>query len=281
MTVDALQQSETERTQGEIAQNFGDAWQLYAQNRQNPYTEEQFLDWIVPLTPTDFKDKLVLDLGSGLGGFAEYAAGYKPRHIIGLEISHAIDAAAPLLETHPNLSLVQGNILQLPFKAGTFDLMYSIGVLHHLDVPETGFQTSAKLLKPGGRFFIWVYGRENNGLVVHIVDPLRKVFSKLPVWLVRYGIALPMSILLFPLLHTLYHPALQPLLGWLPYHAYFGWLRRYGFGYVLGMITDQLIPPRTHYLSKSDVLGWFERAKLQMEAITARNNISWRALGKN
>lgn len=280
VTVSGLKASEAQQTQGAIAQNFGDAWQIYAEERRNPYTEDQFLDWIIPLQPADFKDQIVLDVGSGLGGFMEYAATYGPRHIIGLEISHAIDAAAPLLQAHPNLSLVQGNILQPPFKPGVLDLMYSIGVLHHLEEPETGFRAVAPLLKPGGRFLIWVYGRENNGLVVWIVDPLRKLMSKLPVRVVRYGVAFPMSLVLFPLLHTLYHPVMKPWLGKLPYFDYFQWLRQYGFGYVVGMVTDQLIPPRTFYQSKADVLGWYERAQLALESITPRNNISWRALGR-
>lgn len=281
VSVEGLQQSSTEKVQGAIAQNFGDAWQLYAKKRKNPYTEEQFLDWIQPLTPSDFENQWVLDLGSGLSRFTEYASHYGPQQIVGLEISHAIDAAASLLEENPNLTLIQGNILHPPFRAQTFDLIYSIGVLHHLENPEAGFHCTTPLLKPSGRFFLWVYGQENNGFVVHIVDPLRRLTSKLPVWWVRYGLALPMALLLFPLLHTIYHPRLTGLFGELPYHCYFQWLRKYGFQYVRGMITDQLVPPRTHYLSKPQLLQWLGNAHMTPESITARNHMSWRVLGRS
>lgn len=265
--------------QQKIAQNFGEAWKLYAQERVNPYTEAQFLDWIIPLQPADFKDQVVLDLGCGLAGFTEYAAGYGPRQIIGMDISHALESAIPLLKKHPNLNLIQADILNPPFKKGGLDLIYSIGVLHHLEDPEAGFQAAVPLLKAGGQFFLWVYGRENNGLVVHIIDPLRQLLCQLPVAFVRIAIALPLSVLLWPWLHTLYHPKLQKLFDWLPYAAYFRWLRQYGFFYVWGMITDQLIPPRTFYLSKTQLQGWFQRSGITLDAITSRNRISWRVLG--
>ena len=266
--------------QQKIAQNFGEAWQLYAKDRTNPYTEEQFLDWITPLAPTDFQNQLVLDLGCGLAGFSEYAASYEPRQMIGLDISCALESAIPLLQQYPNLSLIQGNLLNPPFKKEAFDLVYSIGVLHHLEDPEAGFRSAIRLLKPSGRLFFWVYGQENNGLVIHIVDPLRKLLCQLPVSWVRYGLALPFSLLLWPLLHTIYHPKLQKLFDSLPYAAYFRWLRTYGFFYVWGMITDQLIPPRTFYLKKEQLENWFQKSgSMFLDLITSRNRISWRTLG--
>jgi uncharacterized protein YbaR (Trm112 family) len=272
------------RLQQQIAQNFGNAWEIYAETRQNPYTEDQFLDWIEPLGKADFADRWVLDAGCGLAGFAEFAAGYQVQHIVGLELSHAIDAAAPLLAEHPQLSLVQGDLLNPPFRAHAFDLVYSIGVLHHLEKPEAGFQSLLPLVKqPNGQLFFWVYGRENNALVVYGIDPLRRLACRLPVRLVRFLLALPLALVLAALLHTIYHPALDK--GWLgrgleklPYRRYFQWLRPAGFRYVWGMITDQLIPPRTHYLARKTLQSWLEKAGWQADSLTARNNISWRIL---
>ena len=126
--------------QERIADNFGDAWNLYAQKRGvNPYTEEQFLDWVQPLTRESFVGRTVVELGSGLGGFTAYAAGFGAKQVIGLEISHALDAAVILLKDHPNLSFVQADLLNPPLKKKAFDLVYSIGVLHHLEVPTRAF----------------------------------------------------------------------------------------------------------------------------------------------
>lgn len=282
-----LDQGSLAENQAGIAANFGEAWKLYAEDRTrrkqviHPYTEAQFLDWIDPLSPDDFKNRLVLDLGSGLGGFTAFSAGFGATLSVGLEISGAVDAAVPLLLEYKNLSFVQGDIFHPPFKPGCFDLVYSIGVLHHLPEPQAGFHEAAKLPGPGGgQLFIWVYGRENNSFVVWVIDPLRKFFSRLPVSIVRHLVAFPLSVMLYMLLVSLYQPGLQKLLGWLPYCDYFQWLRRYGFHYTWGMVTDQLIPPETHYHSREELTGWFEAAGLVIESMTQRNKMSWRVLGR-
>jgi len=270
--------SESGNIQDKIAHNFGDAWTLYAQDRVNPYTEEQFLDWIMPLTPADFEQRAVLDLGCGLAGFSEFAAQYPSSLLIGMDISHAVDSAVGLLDRYPHLNLIQGDILRPPFKKGVFDLVYSIGVLHHLDAPEAGFEQASRLVKPEGRLFCWVYGRENNTLVIYLVDPLRRLLSSFPVSWVRFGVALPMSLLLWALLQTVYHPRLNQWCRGLPYHTYFQWLRPYGWYYTWGMITDQLIPPRTHYLSKETLAAWAAALDLKILSLNARNGMSWRFL---
>src|SRR5205823_5510997 len=53
--------------------------------------------------------------------------------------------------------------------------------LHHLPDPERGFQALVSKLRPGGSISAWVYGREGNSWIVHVVTPLReRFFSKLP-----------------------------------------------------------------------------------------------------
>ncbi|MBY0450774.1 MAG: class I SAM-dependent methyltransferase [Cyanobacteria bacterium] len=274
------QQSEdSQKIQQQISDNFGEAWTQYAEQKAvNPYTKEQFLDWISPLEAHDFTQKTVLEMGSGLGGFTEYAASFGAKMVVGLEISAAVDASASaLLEKNPCLSFVQADLLHPPFRTAQWDLVYSIGVLHHLEIPKNGFhQVAALARKEGGQVFIWVYGRENNELVVYIVDPLRKWMSKLPVAFVRWAVAFPLACILWPLLLLFYGPISSK---YLPYFDYFRWLRRYGFGYTHGMITDQLIPPRTHYLRQDTLKDWFDSEGVIIDAITPRNKISWRVLG--
>ena len=133
----------------------------------------------------------------------------------------------------------------------------------------------AELVKPGGRVFAWVYGRENNGLIVRVIDPLRRlVFSRLPRGLLKWGVALPLAALLWPLVKAAGANVR------FPYAAYFRFLAKRDFGYTHGVVFDQLVAPTTHYLRREEFEEWFERAGLVDVAITWRNENSWRGVGR-
>lgn len=257
--------------QGRTAAAFGYSWTHYP--KQNPYTEEQWRDWVVPLTEDDFTGRVVLDAGCGLAGFAEYARSWGAARVVGVDVSAAIDAAHE--RVGDRVELVQADLHALPFKPGSFDIAYSIGVLHHLPDPEKGFRSIVEAVRPGGLVFAWVYGRENNGFIVHVIDPLRRnLFSRLPRGLLKWGIALPLAALLWPLVRAA--GSNVPV----PYSAYFRFLAQSDFAFTHGVVFDQLVAPTTHYLRREEFEAWFERAGLVDVVITWRNRNSWRGLGR-
>jgi SAM-dependent methyltransferase len=257
--------------QSRTAAAFGYSWTHYP--KQNPYTPEQWSDWVYPLEASDFEGKVVLDAGCGLGGFAEYARAWGAARVVGIDLSSAVDAAAERLGG--SVDVVQGDLFALPIADGSFDLAYSIGVLHHLPDPERGFRSLASAVKPGGLVFAWVYGRENNGFIVRVVDPFRRhVFSRLPRGLLKWGVSLPLAALLWPVVK-----AAGRNVG-VPYAAYFRFLAQRDFAFTHGVVFDQLVAPTTHYIRREELEGWFERAGLVDVVITWRNRNSWRGLGR-
>lgn len=50
---------------------------------------------------------------------------------------------------------------QLDFADGTFDAVYSFGVLHHIPSPDRAFREIARVLRPGGAFLGALYSRES------------------------------------------------------------------------------------------------------------------------
>jgi SAM-dependent methyltransferase len=251
-------------------------WQHYP--KTNPYTVDQFLDWIAPLSPAFFRDKLVLDAGCGTGGFAAYAAEFGARQVLAMDISGSVEVAANHLNDHPTLSVIQGSIESPPLTGG-MDFIFSIGVIHHLESPSAGIRSLARLLRPGGTLFVWVYGRENNGPLLALLLPLRRVARRTPYRLLKWGVALPVATLLYPILRRVYLPASGPRLSKLPYADYLRWLSNYDFSFVHGVILDQLIAPTAYYMRHEEVESAFHSAGLVDVKLSARNANSWRAMG--
>lgn len=55
-----------------------------------------------------------------------------------------------------------------------------MGVLHHIHNPKTTVQAVFNNLKPGGKFVVWLYGREGNELYLALAEPLRAITTRIP-----------------------------------------------------------------------------------------------------
>lgn len=130
------------------------------------------------LTESDLAGRLVLDAGCGMGRYLRVAAELGAK-VVGLELSQAVLAARELTTELPSVSVVQGDLLRPPLRPGTFDHIYTIGVLDHTPDPRAAFLELARLLKPGGRIAVWVYRKERPALE-RIIDVHRAVSRRLP-----------------------------------------------------------------------------------------------------
>lgn len=266
------------------ANAFGWEWQTFSQLHDSSETyEEQFLDWIAPIPPDFFRGKVVLDAGCGMGRFSAVAARFGAREVIAVDLSEAVESARRATRDLPNVHVVQADIYRLPFTR-PFDFVFSIGVLHHLPDPEGGFRALVGHLKDGGSIFGWVYGRENNGWIVYLANPLREaVFCRLPRGLL-YGISFLVTAGLHPLLKLLYRPAggavLDCLSKALPYRSYLTWLSKFGFRHNHHVVFDHMVAPTAFYLRREEYSAWFQRAGLEDVQLSWRNQNSWRGFGR-
>ena len=96
---------------------------------------------------------------------------------------------------YKNWSIVQDDLVT--YRSPGSDLVYSVGVLHHLADPHKGFQAVIQNTKRGGQFHCWVYAEEGNKFVIRFVDPVRKITSKLPWRITKYLIATPLAGILY------------------------------------------------------------------------------------
>ena len=76
-----------------------------------------------------------------------------------VDISSAVDAAQRNLGDRPDVDVVQADLFKLPFCPETFDIVYSVGALHHTPDARGAFAAIQPLVKRGGFFSIFVHGQ--------------------------------------------------------------------------------------------------------------------------
>ena len=255
---------------------FGRQWKEYKE-RLLEY-RPAFLDWMKPIGEADLADQVVLDGGCGMGRFTELAAAMGARAVVGVDLSESVEVAHQFARERGNLHVVQADLLDLPFRPA-FDLVYTLGVLHHLPSGEDGFRSLVGCVRPGGRIHIWVYGHEGNEWLLRFVDPVRRaVTSRLPhpaLRVLAWLLALP----LHGVLAALYRRA-DRLPFPLPYAAYFKWLAGFPFRHTHQVVHDHLGAPIAHYYKREEIAAWFQRARLADVTLTPRNANSWRGTAR-
>lgn len=261
-----------------IAHGFGEQWKRYSHFKQDG--EKQFLDWLKPVGPDFFSGKIVLDGGCGRGHHAAFSSRFGAATVVGVDLGEGSTEVAHASNLDdPNVHIVRADLMALPFRPGTFDYAYSVGVLHHLPDPEAGFKSVLSRVKPGGHISAWVYGLENNEWITSYLDPLRTgLFSKLPRPLLSFLSRLS-ALLIIAITRGVYQPVLRlfPELK-LFYRDYLMYIADFPLRDIETIVYDHLQPSVAFYLSKEEFSGWFEG--LSDTVIGWHNSNSWRGFAR-
>jgi SAM-dependent methyltransferase len=159
------------------ADSFGYQWQTFSRTQLRPEFSERNFQRKTGLRPEDLRGKIVLDVGCGMGRFADVATRWGAT-VVGIDLSAAAEVAATNLADR-NFVALQADVFDLPFVPACFDCIYSIGVLHHTPDCEAAFRKLPQYLKPGGTLAVWLYSGYNNWY--RFSDLYRKVTCHIPV----------------------------------------------------------------------------------------------------
>jgi SAM-dependent methyltransferase/uncharacterized protein YbaR (Trm112 family) len=192
-------------TSRKVAASFGFQWLA----RANTYFERDTLYGLSPdaerrnfltglaIEVADLSGKTVLDAGCGDGFLLTLLSQYPVTAAIGIDISASIDLAHERTRGQANAMVLQADIFAPPLATDAFDYVWCEGVLVHTEDPRKGFGALSRLVKPGGRLYVWVYPSERLSIYQRIRDIVR-IGHRLPSALLValcYALALPLTAL--------------------------------------------------------------------------------------
>jgi ubiquinone/menaquinone biosynthesis C-methylase UbiE len=113
--------------------------------------------WIREFHESLRKNSNILDIGCGNGRNIEF---YRHlNHIQGIDTSHEFVRICQ----EKGLSVIQGNMCNMPYGDETFDALTVIASFHHLDCVDhriTALSEMNRILKPGGKILMSVWSKE-------------------------------------------------------------------------------------------------------------------------
>lgn len=144
---------------GGIEKHRGDVEAFFTEYDRFRYSTESHIPGC--LDRIGFAGRSVLEIGLGQGADSEQII-RRGALWSGLDLtSESVDRVRARLELRqlPYRDLVHGSILQAPFADGSFDIVYSHGVLHHIPDILAAQHEIHRLLKPGGELVVMLYAR--------------------------------------------------------------------------------------------------------------------------
>lgn len=256
--------------------SFGDEWQRFPELHA---VHERIFHWYFD-GPDEvrWKELRVLDAGCGMGRWLHFARG-QGAECVGMDVSKAVDVAAARAAG----DFVQADLRYPPFPPASFDLVYCLGVLHHLEDPVAGLRALATLVRAGGELRFYVY-RSLEGehwarrALLTALTALRTVTTRIPYSLVSI---LAAGISVVATVTTV-----------LPRR----WLRRFEWGdrltrglplvhyadvpfrMLVAEQFDRLVAPIEGRFRRDELEKWIEVAQLELVAVLP--GLGWRVIAR-
>jgi ubiquinone/menaquinone biosynthesis C-methylase UbiE len=178
MIADFMQPEKGQNIDVKVVEDFGEEWSKF--NAFDHHEIERMGNEYFDILPAELcrKHIRVLDMGCGTGRWTKYLSS-RVGHIDAVDPSKAIFVADELLKDCENVRLTRAMSEALPFPDNAYDLVMSVGVLHHIPDTFKAMKDCVAKVKPGGYFYTYLYyNLDNRGFLFKVLFALSNVIRK-------------------------------------------------------------------------------------------------------
>jgi len=254
-------------------EDFGNQWKRYPANEGYYSSIELFKDYCGPLiTPKEIRGKDVLEIGSGTGRIVNMLLALGANHVYAVEPSQSFTILKKnTIKNQKQITYLNTSGEMIPEMK--VDLALSFGVLHHIPHPKPVVDRVYEVLPRGGKFIIWLYGREGNEAYLRIFQPVRAITRILPDFLLSiFADVLNIAAAAYIMLCAISN---------LPQKAYMlNVFQKLDWNSRKMVIFDQLNPAYAKYYKKNEAENLLRSSTFNKVKIYHRHNYSWTCIGK-
>lgn len=181
---DFIKAGQNQNIDVKVVEDFGEEWSKFHafDNKEIERMGNEYFD-ILPRELYN-QNTIALDMGCGTGRWTKYLAS-RVGAIDAADPSKAIFVADDLLKNNGNVRLTKATAENLPFPDNSYDLVMSVGVLHHIPDTFGAMKDCVAKVKPGGWFYTYLYyNLDNRGQVFKTLfslsNKVRKTISAMP-----------------------------------------------------------------------------------------------------
>jgi predicted RNA methylase len=168
--------------------SFGENWAQYAQKIDERRIEEAEKSLIRLLGRESIEGRTFLDIGCGSGLFSLAAVRLGCKRLLAVDLDpNSVETTRKTLERHApsgaNWDCKRISVFDLdPVHVGTFDIVYSWGVLHHTGAMYKAIEKASTVVAPHGTLALALYGKTPFCGLWRIE---KRIYSRSPKWVQR------------------------------------------------------------------------------------------------
>jgi len=253
-------------------EDFGNQWQIHGQVDPDHWSSTaMFRDHFGDLFDAqEIAGQTVAEVGSGSGRIINMICSFGPRKCYAIEPSAGFEVLKANTARHAGV-IEYLNTTGDRFELSDLDLVFSLGVIHHIKDPLDVVRNIHRSLRDGGRFLIWVYGHEGNAAYLFFYNLVAGITKRMPdSWLDWFSALLNYAIEPYIWLCRVLP---LPLRGYLVnVFGKCGWQKR---KYI---IFDQLNPAYAKYYRREELKALLKAAGFDRVELYHRHGYSWTAM---